>query len=60
MRAEIYNVFCVGFREAKRQVAKYGEYFYELDDLSKHSGKPKKAAKPVKAKPFEKFEPVKT
>lgn len=56
MNPEIYNVFCVGFSEPKRQVAKYGEHFYELNDLSKHSGKPKKAAKPIKARPFEKFE----
>ncbi len=52
---ERYFVFNLGFADRGRQVARFGDLFFELEDISKYSGKPKKKAKPVKLKPYEKI-----
>ncbi len=53
-----YFVFKLGFRNRGRELAKIGDQFFELDDLSKHSGKPKKQAKPLTLEPFEQIKAV--
>lgn len=57
-KTERFFVFHLGFRNRGREVAKIGDDFYEMEDLSQLSGKPKKRAKPVVCKPFEKIEKV--